>query len=131
MTCAPPAAAMGAQLLDFIVGFVVARAGIGLRGWTFHTLGQYFTFMVRTSADQPGISSGPYRALAAPPGGARSPASGKLPPSSPAPGAPAIGPGPTPREVPPGRGTPAGHAAAAQRRARARVRWLGSCIFTF
>ena len=34
-----------------------------MRWWSFHTLGRYFTFKVQTSADQPVISSGPYRLL--------------------------------------------------------------------
>lgn len=38
-------------------------AGIGLRWWSFHTLGQYFTVHVMTSPDQPVISNGPYRLL--------------------------------------------------------------------
>jgi protein-S-isoprenylcysteine O-methyltransferase Ste14 len=38
-------------------------AGIGLRLWSFQTLGRYFTFTVMTSADQPVITSGPYRLL--------------------------------------------------------------------
>ena len=36
-------------------------AGIALRWWSFRTLGRYFTFQVMTSADQPVITSGPYR----------------------------------------------------------------------
>ncbi len=38
-------------------------AGIGLRLWSFQTLGRYFTFTVMTSADQPVIARGPYRVL--------------------------------------------------------------------
>jgi protein-S-isoprenylcysteine O-methyltransferase Ste14 len=38
-------------------------AGIGLRLWSFKTLGRYFTFTVMTSRDQPVINSGPYRVL--------------------------------------------------------------------
>ena len=43
------------------VGLVVFWCGIALRFWSFRTLGRYFTFTVQTSADQPVISSGPYR----------------------------------------------------------------------
>jgi len=32
-----------------------------LRLWCFRTLGEYFTFEVMTSSDQPVIASGPYR----------------------------------------------------------------------
>ena len=38
-------------------------AGIGLRWWSFRRLGRYFTFQVMTSADQPVITTGPYRVL--------------------------------------------------------------------
>jgi protein-S-isoprenylcysteine O-methyltransferase Ste14 len=41
----------------------VMWCGIALRMWCFRTLGQYFTFVVQTSVDQPVISSGPYRVL--------------------------------------------------------------------
>jgi protein-S-isoprenylcysteine O-methyltransferase Ste14 len=37
--------------------------GFALRFWSFRTLGRYFTFTVMTSADQPVITSGPYRLL--------------------------------------------------------------------
>jgi protein-S-isoprenylcysteine O-methyltransferase Ste14 len=43
------------------VGLVVFWCGIALRFWSFRALGRYFTFTVQTSADQPVISSGPYR----------------------------------------------------------------------
>jgi protein-S-isoprenylcysteine O-methyltransferase Ste14 len=35
--------------------------GLGLRWWSFQTLGRYFTFQVMTSQDQPVIMTGPYR----------------------------------------------------------------------
>lgn len=38
-------------------------SGIALRWWSFRTLGRYFTFQVMTSADQPVITTGPYRYL--------------------------------------------------------------------
>jgi protein-S-isoprenylcysteine O-methyltransferase Ste14 len=50
----PPAAA-GA------VGIAMFLAGFGMRRWSEMTLGRYFTFSVMTSADQPVITSGPYR----------------------------------------------------------------------
>ncbi len=58
-----PAAAMGGQPAPLILGLIVAWAGIALRWWSFHTLGSYFTFRVQTSADQPVITTGPYRVL--------------------------------------------------------------------
>src|ERR1700733_13636772 len=45
------------------VGLVLLWSGIALRFWSFRTLGQYFTFIVQTSADQPVITDGPYRAI--------------------------------------------------------------------
>jgi protein-S-isoprenylcysteine O-methyltransferase Ste14 len=50
-----------AEPSTFVAGLAVAWAGIGLRLWSFRTLGRYFTFRVQTRADQPVISSGPYR----------------------------------------------------------------------
>jgi protein-S-isoprenylcysteine O-methyltransferase Ste14 len=43
------------------VGLVVFWCGMALRFWSFRALGRYFTFTVQTSADQPVITSGPYR----------------------------------------------------------------------
>lgn len=54
---------IGGEPAAFVLGLVLAWAGIALRSWSFHTLGRYFTFRVETSADQPVISSGPYSAL--------------------------------------------------------------------
>jgi len=45
------------------IGLTLMCAGIGLRIWSFHTLGRYFTFTVQTSRDQPVISSGLYRLI--------------------------------------------------------------------
>lgn len=45
------------------VCLVVIWAGIGLRIWSFLSLGRYFTFTVMTSANQPVIMTGPYRYL--------------------------------------------------------------------
>jgi len=47
----------------FAAGLSLMFAGIGLRWWSFRTLGRYFTFTVMTSADQPVIDAGPYRVL--------------------------------------------------------------------
>jgi protein-S-isoprenylcysteine O-methyltransferase Ste14 len=47
----------------FGLGLGVIWAGIALRWWCFRTLGHYFTFTVMTSANQPVITTGPYRVL--------------------------------------------------------------------
>ena len=47
----------------FAAGMVLLVAGVALRLWSFHTLGQYFTFTVKVSPDQPVVTSGPYRVL--------------------------------------------------------------------
>lgn len=43
------------------LAFALICGGIALRLWSFRTLGRYFTFQVMTSADQPVITTGPYR----------------------------------------------------------------------
>lgn len=55
----------GPRLGDWALwaGAVVALAGIALRAWSVRTLGQYFTYVVRVSADQKVVESGPYRLL--------------------------------------------------------------------
>jgi protein-S-isoprenylcysteine O-methyltransferase Ste14 len=45
----------------FGAGLLLMWMGIALRWWSFWTLGRYFTFSVMTSADQPVITTGPYR----------------------------------------------------------------------
>jgi len=45
------------------IGLVVMLAGIVLRGWSFLTLGDYFTFTVQVSDDQQVVHAGPYRLL--------------------------------------------------------------------
>ncbi len=45
------------------IGLILMWCGIGLRFWSFQTLGRYFTFKVQTSQDQPVISAGPYRVI--------------------------------------------------------------------
>jgi protein-S-isoprenylcysteine O-methyltransferase Ste14 len=47
----------------FGISLALIWAGIGLRWWSFRTLGRYFTFTVMTSANQPVITTGPYRFL--------------------------------------------------------------------
>jgi protein-S-isoprenylcysteine O-methyltransferase Ste14 len=47
----------------FAVGMVTLLGGIALRGWSFKALGEYFTFSVKVSSDQPVITTGPYRLL--------------------------------------------------------------------
>jgi protein-S-isoprenylcysteine O-methyltransferase Ste14 len=58
-----PAAAIRPEALASWVGLVILWCGIALRLWSFWTLGRYFTYTVQTSADQPVITSGPYRPL--------------------------------------------------------------------
>lgn len=56
-----PAAAIRPAGAAFAVGMVLFLAGFGMRRWSEMTLGRYFTFTVMTSAEQPVITSGPYR----------------------------------------------------------------------
>lgn len=56
-----PAAAIRPTGAAFAVGMALFLAGFGMRRWSEVTLGRYFTFMVMTSAEQPVITSGPYR----------------------------------------------------------------------
>jgi protein-S-isoprenylcysteine O-methyltransferase Ste14 len=58
-----PTAALAYTPWVFGVGLLLTWTGIGLRWWSFWALGRYFTFSVMTSADQPVITSGPYRFL--------------------------------------------------------------------
>jgi protein-S-isoprenylcysteine O-methyltransferase Ste14 len=51
------------SVAGFVIAFAILWAGIALRWWSFRALGRYFTFRVMTSADQPVISTGPYRIL--------------------------------------------------------------------
>ncbi len=57
---AAPGAHIGAFAAVAWVGLVLLWCGIGLRFWSFQTLGHYFTFTVQTSGDQPVITAGPY-----------------------------------------------------------------------
>jgi protein-S-isoprenylcysteine O-methyltransferase Ste14 len=56
-----PAATIRPAAGAFAVGIVVYLAGFAMRRWSEHSLGRYFTFAVMTSADQPVITTGPYR----------------------------------------------------------------------
>ena len=58
-----PAAAIPYPVAGFAIGMVMLAAGVVLRFWSFQALGQYFTFTVRVSPDQPVITTGPYRLL--------------------------------------------------------------------
>lgn len=58
-----PAAAIRPPAAVFAAGLVILVAGLVLRGWSFLTLGRYFTHTVMVSSDQPVISTGPYRLL--------------------------------------------------------------------
>ena len=61
-----PAATIRPGAVAFAAGMAVLLAGLVLRGWSFKTLGQYFTHTVMVSSDQPVIASGPYRVLCHP-----------------------------------------------------------------
>ena len=58
-----PAAAIRPGAVAFAAGMVILLAGLALRGWSFKTLGEYFTHTVMVSSDQPVITTGPYRLL--------------------------------------------------------------------
>ncbi len=58
-----PSATIGSETIAASIGLVVLWCGIGLRVWSFRTLGRYFTFTVQTSQDQPVIAAGPYRVI--------------------------------------------------------------------
>jgi protein-S-isoprenylcysteine O-methyltransferase Ste14 len=58
-----PGAAMGLPAVGFAVGMVMLVTGVALRLWAFCALGQYFTFSVKVSPDQPVVTAGPYRLL--------------------------------------------------------------------
>jgi protein-S-isoprenylcysteine O-methyltransferase Ste14 len=58
-----PAATIRPGAVVFAVGMVILLAGLVLRGWSFKTLGSYFTHTVMVSSDQPVIATGPYRVL--------------------------------------------------------------------
>jgi protein-S-isoprenylcysteine O-methyltransferase Ste14 len=56
-----PGATIHPPLATAIVGLALFAAGEAMRVWAKVALGRYFTYTVQTSADQPVITSGPYR----------------------------------------------------------------------
>lgn len=56
-----PTAAIRPGSFAFAFGLVMYLAGFAMRRWSEMALGRYFTFTVMTSADQPVITTGPYR----------------------------------------------------------------------
>lgn len=58
-----PAATISSTVLSQWIGLVILWFGVGVRVWSFRTLGPLFTFTVQTSQDQPVISAGPYRVI--------------------------------------------------------------------
>ena len=58
-----PAADMTHRGVAFGVGTAMLVAGAALRAWSFRTLGQYSTYAVKVSPDQPVVTAGPYRVL--------------------------------------------------------------------
>jgi protein-S-isoprenylcysteine O-methyltransferase Ste14 len=58
-----PSATIDGQAPAAALGLALVWCGLGLRLWSFHTLGRYFTVTVQTSPDQPIISRGPYRVI--------------------------------------------------------------------
>jgi protein-S-isoprenylcysteine O-methyltransferase Ste14 len=58
-----PAAVIRPGAVAFAAGMAILVAGLVLRGWSFKTLGEYFTFTVMVSTDQPVVANGPYRLL--------------------------------------------------------------------
>jgi protein-S-isoprenylcysteine O-methyltransferase Ste14 len=58
-----PAARIGHPAVAFGIGICMLIAGVAVRGWSFETLGRYFTFTVKVSPDQPVVTAGPYRLL--------------------------------------------------------------------
>ena len=58
-----PSGTIRSGVLASSIGIALIWCGVGLRLWSFQTLGQYFTFTVQTSHDQPVICAGPYRVI--------------------------------------------------------------------
>jgi protein-S-isoprenylcysteine O-methyltransferase Ste14 len=58
-----PAAAIAHPAVGFAIGMVMLVTGVAVRIWSFRALGEYFTFTVKVSPDQPVITTGPYRLL--------------------------------------------------------------------
>ena len=55
-----PAADLPAAAFVAWLGLALAWAGLALRWWSFATLGDYFTFDLAATPDQPVIAHGPY-----------------------------------------------------------------------
>jgi len=60
---AVPGATIRAGAVSCAAGLVILLGGVVLRGWSFKSLGSYFTHTVMVSSDQPVIATGPYRLL--------------------------------------------------------------------
>jgi len=58
-----PQATIRPGVAAFVAGVVIMLGGLVLRGWSIKTLGEYFTGRVMVSANQPVITTGPYRVL--------------------------------------------------------------------
>lgn len=58
-----PAAAIRGGVWIFALGVLIGWLGLLLRWWSFVTLGEYFTVVLKTSEDQPVVDRGPYRLL--------------------------------------------------------------------
>ena len=58
-----PAAAIRPGAAAFVAGLVVFVTGAVLRGWSFWTLGRYFSYVIKVSPDQPVVMAGPYRVV--------------------------------------------------------------------
>lgn len=58
-----PAAAIRPGIVAFAVGLVVLLAGLTLRVWSFHALGDEFSYSVEVRPGQRVVASGPYRAI--------------------------------------------------------------------
>ena len=58
-----PDAVVGGGVWVFGLAAVIGWFGLLLRWWSFVTLGEYFTLVVRPSADQPVVDGDPYRVL--------------------------------------------------------------------
>ena len=56
-----PAADLPAAAIVTWLGLALAWAGLALRWWSFAALGDYFTFDLAATTDQPVIAQGPYR----------------------------------------------------------------------
>ncbi|WP_319458903.1 isoprenylcysteine carboxylmethyltransferase family protein [Micromonospora sp. RTP1Z1] len=58
-----PGAVIAGGVWLFALGVVIGWLGLLLRWWSFASLGNYFTVVLKTSEDQPVVERGPYRVL--------------------------------------------------------------------